>query len=84
MLAYNINDHTPVTYGPGVFYLGENMDRIFLTIEEQINKLNTRGLDVSGSGVKDVLEMENYYNVVRKISGQARKLLFHNDNLPTK
>jgi len=53
-----------VTYGPGVFYLGDNMDKLFLTIEEQIKKLDSRGLNVSDPGVKDVLEMENYYNVV--------------------
>lgn len=53
-----------MTYGPGVFYLGDNMDKLFSTIEEQIKKLDSRGLDISDPGVKDVLEMENYYNIV--------------------
>ena len=53
-----------MTYGPGVFIMGDNMDKIFSTIEEQIKKLDSRGLDVSDSGVKGILEMENYYNVI--------------------
>lgn len=53
-----------MTYGPGVFYLGDYMDKHFSTIEDQILKLDSRGLNVSDPGVKDILEMENYYNVV--------------------
>ena len=53
-----------MTYGPGVFYLGDDMDKLFSTIEDQIIKLDSRGLNVSDPGVKDILEMENYYNVV--------------------
>nr|DAL96898.1 MAG TPA: Abi-like protein [Caudoviricetes sp.] len=40
------------------------MEKLFTTIEEQIKKLDSRGLDVSDPGVKDVLAMENYYNVI--------------------
>ncbi len=40
------------------------MDKHFSTIEDQILKLDSRGLNVSDPGVKDILEMENYYNVV--------------------
>lgn len=40
------------------------MDKLFSTIEEQIKKLDSRGLNVSDPGVKDILEMENYYNVI--------------------
>lgn len=53
-----------MTYGPGVFILGDNMDKLFLTIEDQIKKLDSRGLNVSASEVKCILEMENYYNVI--------------------
>lgn len=54
-----------MTYGPGVFiYLGDNMAKLFSTIEDQIKKLDSRGLDVSDPRVKNVLEMENYYNVI--------------------
>ena len=53
-----------MTYGPGVFILGDNMDKLFSTIEDQIKKLDSRGLNVSDIGVKDILEMENYYNVI--------------------
>jgi len=62
--TYNISDHTPVTYGPGVFILGDNMEKIFSSIEEQIKKLDSRGLEVSYPEVKDILEMENYYNII--------------------
>ena len=40
------------------------MDKLFSTIEEQIKILDSRGLNVSDPGVKDVLEKENYYNVI--------------------
>jgi abortive infection bacteriophage resistance protein len=40
------------------------MDKLFSTIEDQIKKLDSRGLNVSDPGVKDILEMENYYNVI--------------------
>lgn len=40
------------------------MEKPFTTIEDQIEKLGARGLDVSDPGVKDVLAMENYYNVI--------------------
>lgn len=53
-----------MTYGPGVFILGDNMDKLFSTIEDQIKKLDSRELNVSDPGVKDILEMGNYYNVI--------------------
>lgn len=53
-----------MTYGPGVFILGDNMDKLFSTIEDQIKKLDSRGLNVSDPGVKGVLEKDNYYNVI--------------------
>ncbi len=53
-----------MTYGPGVFILGDNMDKLFSTIEDQIKKLDSRGLNISDPEVKDILEMENYYNVI--------------------
>jgi len=40
------------------------MDKLFSTIEDQIKKLDSRGLNVSDPGVKGILEMENYYNVI--------------------
>lgn len=40
------------------------MDKLFSTIEEQIKILDSRGLNISDPGVKDVLEKENYYNVI--------------------
>lgn len=40
------------------------MERPFTTIENQIKKLDARGLNVSDPQVKDILAMENYYNVV--------------------
>ncbi|OLS02258.1 Abi family protein [Tissierella creatinophila] len=40
------------------------MDKLFSTIEDQIKKLDSRGLDISDPGVKSVLERENYYNVI--------------------
>ncbi|NLM04441.1 MAG: Abi family protein [Clostridiales bacterium] len=40
------------------------MDKIFSTIEDQIKKLDSRGLNVDDPEVKNILEMENYYNVV--------------------
>ena len=40
------------------------MERPFTTIEDQIKKLDARGLDVSDPQTKDILAMENYYNVV--------------------
>jgi len=40
------------------------VEKPFTTIEDQIEKLGARGLDVSDPGVKDVLAMENYYNVI--------------------
>ncbi|MGF7185317.1 abortive infection bacteriophage resistance protein [Desulfitispora alkaliphila] len=44
--------------------MGDNMDKLFSTIEDQIKKLDSRGLNVSDPGVKGVLEKENYYNVI--------------------
>jgi abortive infection bacteriophage resistance protein len=40
------------------------VERPFTTIENQIKKLDARGLNVSDPQVKDILAMENYYNVV--------------------
>jgi abortive infection bacteriophage resistance protein len=40
------------------------VERPFTTIEDQIKKLDARGLDVSDPQTKDILAMENYYNVV--------------------
>ncbi|NLM20477.1 MAG: hypothetical protein GX207_01835 [Peptococcaceae bacterium] len=45
------------------------MERPFTTIEEQIKKLEARGLNVSNSEVKNILAMENYYNVVNGYKG---------------
>ncbi|MGO1368500.1 Abi family protein [Senegalia sp. (in: firmicutes)] len=40
------------------------MDKLFSTIEDQIKKLDSRGLNVSDPRIKDILEMENYYNII--------------------
>ena len=40
------------------------MDKVFSTIEVQIKNLDSRGLNVDDPEVKNILEMENYYNVV--------------------
>lgn len=45
------------------------MDKIFSAIEEQIKKLESRGLNVEAPEVNSILEMENYYNVVNGYKG---------------
>jgi abortive infection bacteriophage resistance protein len=40
------------------------MEKLFSSVEELIKKLDSRGLDVSDHNVKEVLEMENYYNII--------------------
>lgn len=59
------SDHTPVSYGPGVFLLEEYMDKKFSTTNTQLRKLRSRGLIIpNGSRAKHILEMENYYNII--------------------
>ena len=64
--AYTIADHTPVSYGPGVFYCGGTlMDKTFSTTNAQLRKLRARGMVISnGSRTKRIIEMENYYNLI--------------------
>jgi len=54
-----------VTYGPGVFILGENiMSKIYMDTVNQIQLLSSRGLTISRGYAKNILEKENYYNVI--------------------
>ena len=54
--------------GPGFFLIriprGDSMDKTFTTISDQIGLLKSRGLLVDDDRVKEVLKMENYYNVI--------------------
>ena len=40
------------------------MDKVFKSSNQQMRKLRDRGMNISGSRAKKVLEMENYYNLI--------------------
>ncbi|MEL1136079.1 Abi family protein [Desulfitobacterium sp. THU1] len=40
------------------------MDKVFKTTNSQMKKLRSRGLNISGSRAKRIIEMENYYNLI--------------------
>lgn len=40
------------------------MDKIFKSTNQQMKKLRSRGMIISGSRAKKILEMENYYNLI--------------------
>ena len=40
------------------------MDKIYKTTNSQMKKLRSRGLAISGSRAKKIIEMENYYNLI--------------------
>lgn len=40
------------------------MDKTFSTIDDQIKRLEARGLVIDAEKVKNILEMENYYNII--------------------
>lgn len=73
-------DHTPVTYGPGVFYYGgSDMNKKFSTTNSQLRKLRARGMIIrNGSRAKHIIEMENYYNLIN-----GYKSLFLDKSLTT-
>lgn len=51
--------------GPGFFISGGDfMDKTFSSIYDQIKRLESKGLAVDAEKAKDILEKENYYNVV--------------------
>ncbi|MPW26113.1 hypothetical protein GC105_09945 [Alkalibaculum sp. M08DMB] len=40
------------------------MDKIFCTTNSQMRKLRSRGMKIYGSRPKQIIEMENYYNLI--------------------
>lgn len=72
--AYHNADHTPVSYGPGVFlYGGTVVEKIFSTTSAQLEKLRARGMVISDdSRAKRTIEMENYYNLINGYKGLFR------------
>ena len=58
------------TFGGHLFYWGENMsvDKPFLTIDEQVELLRSRGMSVDGNG-RLLLMREGYYSLVNGYKG---------------
>lgn len=40
------------------------MDKVFKNANQQMRRLRSRGMNISGSRAKRILEMENYYNLI--------------------
>ncbi len=53
-----------MSYGPGVFYWGGFSGQEFSTIDDQIKRLEAKGLVVQRDKAEAILRMENYYNVI--------------------
>ena len=65
-LAYDIADHTPVSYGPGVFLMGEsNNGQGFCHNKCAIKKAaRKRNGYIQRQPCEKIIELENYYNLI--------------------